>query len=374
MNIAMCIDDERLMADPLAYEAIGEHLTDAGHAITRLLQGDPGHAIIEANDVEDDQPPWAEGQYRVMMHGMPWTQSAVARRLEASVMEHEPHIIWAIGVRTWSLARRLANRLRCPLAIQVWCPSVARKAVRGRHITEASFIVPTRALADWMRTRVDDHLVSLVPPGIEPLTPDEHAVGEATGLTSLAVLGRGRDASAYGALLGGVRQTVMEFSTIHLFMELQGRRDHDIWRHLQRLELLDRTSTFPRAVPVHRLVAACHALILPERYGEVHSIMLEAMRDGVPIVASEDPALAGVIDERNAAIVREQTVENWSQQLRRLLAHPDEAAERALVAAERVATAFRRDRQIEILADTFERMIHGMSYPFESEASARLSD
>ncbi|MCB1282534.1 MAG: glycosyltransferase, partial [Salinibacterium sp.] len=186
--------------------------------------------------------------------------------------------------------------------------------------------------------------------------------------------GRGRDASAYSAMLGGLRQAITEYNNVRLFIELRGRADHEIWRQLLRLDLLDRTSTFPSVVSVHTLVAQCDALLFPERYGEIHSIMLESMRDGVPLVVSADPALAGIIDASTAAMVDEPTVEQWSQQLRRLLGHPEEAADRAVRAAQRVRSAFRRDRQIEILVETFERMLHGEAYSFDGSSRAGLSD
>ncbi|MEM7230397.1 MAG: glycosyltransferase family 4 protein [Planctomycetota bacterium] len=375
MHLTIFLDQERLDAEPHRFNAILERLCDADHTINCIVPADHGSRMIELDESPDEDTHPNVTRYRIPMNVLPWTRRLVARRIAETLEPNGTEVIWALGTDSWQVASDVARRMECPVALDVWCPAVARRAVRLRGAPIASYMVPTRALADWMRERVDPDIVSLVPPGVSDGQTTEFGLSAMNdGPICLGIIGRGRDASAYAALLGGVRQVVSEYSAVQLFMELAGRAEHEIWRQVQHLDLLDRTSTFTSAVGVRTLVARCHALLLPERYGEINTIMLEAMRDGVPIIASADPALAGIVDQETALLVEDQSATAWAHQLRHLLGHLDEVELLAREAANRVRTAYRLDRQVEILTGTFERMVRGDAFEFGRAPAAGLSD
>ena len=72
-------------------------------------------------------------------------------------------------------------------------------------------------------------------------------------------------------------------------VELSGPNEHEIWRVISRLGLQSNVTVVPTGAGPEQLLTHCDALLLPERYGEMHSLILRCMGAGMAVVAAEDP-------------------------------------------------------------------------------------
>jgi glycosyltransferase involved in cell wall biosynthesis len=113
-------------------------------------------------------------------------------------------------------------------------------------------------------------------------------------------------------------------------------------------------------------------LIVPERFGELRSLMLEAMAVGLPVVASADPYLDMLAADENAVLIEEPEPEAWARGLRRVVSEPDFA--RALGGAGRrsIADGFSTSAQMSRLVEALARIAAGGNYAFlDSDKAGR---
>ena len=140
--------------------------------------------------------------------------------------------------------------------------------------------------------------------------------------------------------------------------------DHEIWRDVRRLDLLDIVSLLGTGSQLRSLLIQCDLIILPERYGELRSALLEAMSLELPIVASADAYLDVLIDEQTALLVPEPEPDAWAQPLGRLLSEPETARDLGEGARARIAAGHRSSDQVTALIACLERVVGGGRYAF----------
>jgi glycosyltransferase involved in cell wall biosynthesis len=118
------------------------------------------------------------------------------------------------------------------------------------------------------------------------------------------------------------------------------------------------------AAPMRRLITQCDALLMPERYGEVRTLTLEAMGNGMAVIAAHDPALDMLIHGRTAAIVRDPDTEEWFRHLRRVLLDAEEARRLGASARAYVIERHQSSDQARALVGALEKVLHGGALPF----------
>jgi hypothetical protein len=359
MRVALIVDDDRLHDEHAALGRLAVGLMGEGIEVTRIIPEGDRPQTIEAGERRLALATRLEAPMRVL----PWMRRDRAQRLAMAMDRQPPDVLYALGRRGWSLGLDLANELDCPLAVDVCWPSHARAVPTGRRASRvAAYIAPTVPMAEALRRVVDPALVCRVPMGVAvPAMPREVLADEQQ--IAMAVLGGARDVPAYRALLAAISQIARERRSIRVFLELDGPAEHEIWRDVQRLDLLGVVTALASAPQLRQLLVACDVLVLPERYGELRSIVLEAMAHGLPVITGVDPYLDILVDEQTAFVVARAEPDEWTRAIRRLLSEPQAARAIGLAGRAQIEQAHRSSDQVQRLVQCFHQMVGG-GYPF----------
>ncbi|MHC4948175.1 MAG: glycosyltransferase family 4 protein [Planctomycetota bacterium] len=357
MHIVLIVDAGRLHTEGAMLERLVRGLAEAGTEVTAILP--------EAEDGSTPAFAPVDEPLACPMRVLPWMRRARRDLLVESIGRTVPDLVHAVGRRAWPIGLDLARVLERPAALEVWCAAHVRHAPRAAEPV-AAYVVPTEGIADALRQRVDPALVSVVPLGVEVPDAPAAAPGDTDRPVALAVLGGARDVPSYEALLGGLSRAVADRPQLQAFVELHGPHEHEIWRSAQKLDLLGHVSALSDAADHRALLARCDALLLPERYGEVRSIMLEAMAGGMPVIAGDDPYLGLDPASDACTIVDRPDAEGWARALDRVLRDPEETRRLGEAARAWVADGHRTDDQVRGLLATFDRVLTGDTYRFEA--------
>ncbi len=362
MHVVMIIDAERLAHEGPMLERVCADLIKEEIEVSRIV---PDNLSPEqAEQIESDVG--FTSQIEAPMAVPPWLRRMRAGRLAEDLGSATPDVIHVVGQGAWKVGMDLAEEIHRPVTLDVWSMGLARRVPRGRGAGRvAAYLVPTKPILKAVcRRRVDPELVSLVPLGVNVPQRTRQVLTDTSEEIAVAIIGSGRDVAAYRALLTGLARSVRDFPQLQICMELRGPHEHDIWRHAQRLELLGHISAVRDAAPHAALIAECDVLIIPERYGEVRSIVLEAMASGVAIITSEDPAFDVLVGDETATVVGEPSGVQWARELRRLFADPDRARALGAAGRELVMVRHRVQDQIAALVATFRKVLSGDTIAF----------
>jgi hypothetical protein len=365
MHVALVVDEERLLHEHPTLNRISIGLIGEGVKLTRIV---PQQLSPTSSGVGEQRVALAS-RIEIPMKVVPWMRRDRTEQIADAMEKGPPDVIYALGEQAWPVALDIARRMDRPLALDVWsAEQVRRMPLRRRSSKVAAYIVPTHAIAEALRQRVDPGLVCHVPAGVALPAEPRAVLGDPERAIALAIVGRGRDVAAYRALLSGLRRVVNEMSQIHAFLELAGPAEHEIWRHARQLELLENVSAITDAARLRALLTRCDMLLLPERFGELRTLILESMAFGLPVVMAYDPYLDMLEPRVSAAVVDEASAEQWSRHLRRLLTDPEAARKLGLAGRERIARDHRSSAHVERLIDTLNRVASGGAYLFERQS------
>ncbi|MCZ6836611.1 MAG: glycosyltransferase, partial [Planctomycetota bacterium] len=185
---------------------------------------------------------------------------------------------------------------------------------------------------------------------------------------SIAISGSGRDVPAYRAMLGGLSRINREYPNLHIFLELRGTGQHEIWRYAQKLKLMGRISCLSDASPNRRLLTQCDMMLLPERYGELYSIMLEAMANGMAIIASHDSMLDMLRPDETALQADTVSPEEWANLIRRSIQDPEASRQLGHRARAWVKEHHSTNTQVDALIEALNHVVTGGTYSFAEAA------
>ena len=368
MHVALIVNEERLIHEHPTLNRISIGLMADGVQLTRIVPED----MLAPSTVEESEERIALAAcLPAPMRVLPWTRADRRNRIIESLERSPPDVFYAMGDESWDLAHDLASNLDRAVAIDVWSASQIRRVPRGRRaVMVAGYITPTAPIADALRQRVDPNLVCHVAMGVAVPARPRSILENPDDAIALAILGGGRNVRAYQALLSGLVQVIDELPQIQVFLELRGPNEHEIWRHARRLNLLENVSAIANATQHRSLLTRCDMIVRPERYGELSSLMLEAMAYGMPIVTRDDPFLDMLEDGRTAAVVDADDAKAWTERIAGLLRNPSAARALGLAGRARIEEKHRSSDHVEHLRQTLERIGHGGSYRFDPDEEA----
>ena len=301
----------------------------------------------------------------VPMKVLPWMRNNRAETIAQAVQRAVPDAIYALGHECWQAALDLAKHIERPAALNVWCADLLRQLPQGRAAESVSaYIAPTKPLVNALRELVDPDLVSYVPQGVAVPPEPLRVFADPDRTVTLAVIGSGNDLISYRAALSGLSRIITEGGNVHVFLELRGPQQHEIWRHANRLELLPYISAITDAAQFRSLITQCDMLIMPERIGEVRSLTLEAMGMGLPLVAARDSMLDMLIPDQTALVVDDAEPDAWFANIQKLVTSPDLAREIGLTGRRHVLEHHRSSDQVAALLETLGQIVHGGSIDF----------
>jgi hypothetical protein len=361
MHAALILDDERLLHE--------------GSMLNRLCVGLMGEGVQVTRVVPDSQPPDGvhDSERRMGLatrlatpfRVLPWMKRLRTGHLVERLQKSPPDVLYAVGLHAWSLATELGKSLQVPVILDVWTHRLVSRIPRGtRARSVAGFVVPTQSIAQAMSQRVGAELVSLVPMGVAARSPSESISVEASTDPTVVVLGDSRDVTAYRAMLAGLSRTVREHPRLQIFLELHGPHEHDVWREAGRLSLLGQISAVSDLSRYRRLLVGCQIVLLPERSGDLRSVVLEAMAQCSAFIVSTESPLDMFVNGQTGACVDAMNPDDWASAVLRLLAHADERRRLGAAAHRLVMAHHRSSNQVEGLLATFDSIVRGGAIPF----------
>lgn len=361
MHLALIIDQERLRREHAMLQRITDGLREHDVQVTLVLPA--------TLDPDETHPVLGDTEVRARMQVPLWMRRARARHVAGTLTNGTPDLIHAIGGQAWTVALDLCRVIDRPVTLDVWSADLLKRIPPGRAATfVAAYVAPTDPLADAVRQRVGPDLVTVVPLGVEvPKAPRKVLVDREDSMT-LAIVGSGRDLAAYRAMLTGLSRLISEFPQIQACLELRGPAEHEIWRQARRLDLLGHISTIVDAASHRPLLTGCDVLVMPERLGQVRSILLEAMAGGMPVVAADDPYLDMLSHNQTALIVDQTEPDDWTEKLRLILTDAQLPLRLGAAARSLVHDRYRPAAQGEKLAGIFRQVISGGAHTFDAGA------
>lgn len=139
-----------------------------------------------------------------------------------------------------------------------------------------------------------------------------------------------------------------------------GEQENALRQQAHALGIADRVRFLGFVREMTELYPAVDFLLLTSKYEGLPITILEAMANGVPIVASKLDGIAEVLtDGHDAALVPEQKAEAFAARLLELLEQPPRAADHAARALEKVRTQYSAERMTRDVEAIYLRYLEG---------------
>jgi len=356
------------------------HLADEGFAVresamlARLEIGlaDEGARVFRAGPLEADG---ADGSvpdlYRRSIgfpRATPWTTRRwrarwLLRRLaevEGGSGEHPVDVIHAFGGGVWDVAIEAGRQSGRPVVLEVWRARLAARASSLGLGRSASSVLLAASDESIERELLDAQLASPVhrtPWGVHSPSkapPPRKAKGRAR---SVVIAGSGRDARAVRACLAGLAMVADDRPDVLFFIDAEVFRRAQLWDVTEREGLLGRVTLVDELEGRRDLALQADVLAHPESQGEQRSLLLDAMAQGVAVVAAADPQVSWLIAARTCRAVTQPAASLWHEAMLRVLDDTEETAALRTSAWAYVREHRLASRQVSAVLSAYERMV-----------------
>lgn len=233
-------------------------------------------------------------------------------------------VVHALDGRLWDGALHLAARLDASAVLSAGSSldiPLARSLLGRGASCRAAVAAGTAPLADQLRSVVDRS----VP--VEVLRTGVHIPAESITSTSPSevvcglISGVGRVDADYDALFEAIRRFIADQPESQFFLDALCDDPHPLWQAVQRFGLLANMSVVPRPLGRRELLKAANVLIHPQSLHRSRGLTLQAMADGIPVLAREDPWLDYLIHDRTAWLLDTPSPAAWHALLHRVAEH-----------------------------------------------------
>lgn len=357
MHVAMIIDDERLKHEQSMLNRLSIGLMSEGVQLTRVVSG-----TFDVDTIDSGEQRVALATRIVSpMRVLPWMRQARAHRLAEALEKLSPALIYAVGAQAWQVGLDLADVIDRPVVVDVSSLAQANLISRStRFNLLGGCVTPCQPLVNVIRSHLNTVPVSVVPIGISAPSRPAGVFRQPSQSIALAIVGQASDVQAYSAMFSGIRLAGFDLP-LQIILELNGPREHEIWRKINAFELFDRVSAISDAPTYRALLTQCDLMLVPESSGEPRSIMLEAMALGIPVIAAFDPINDALIDGETALLVEVPNPRQWSDRIRDLLNQPEHARDLGQRARVHVLKNNRSSEQVSRLMGVFEGVLNQAS-------------
>jgi hypothetical protein len=192
----------------------------------------------------------------------------------------------------------------------------------------------------------------------------ERKVLDPTRSPAAMVIGTGRDTKAFAAAFEGLAAAAKVYPELMIFCDAQAARRAELHRLAKKLGLLGRMSLIDELEGRRDLLVSGDLLIQPEAGGEARSVTLDAMGNGMVVIAAVDAEVSSLIDGRTARLITKADGGQWAAAVKGALT--DRAATEALAAS---ASAYVREHHrvsahIRGVLDGYEALGSGKTLAF----------
>ena len=289
MNILMIMSSDRLNQEHAMLNRIVVGLVDEGHQIIRVVP----------STENDEISPHEKAVSLTKRISTPMPVSWLLRKTRSEDIAgrlEKIHIdaIVAFGKDAIQVALDLSPILGAPVLKEVISMHEAKRVRKSSSVWR--WLAATPSIERTIARRVGDGRVALVP--IAAAT--SHSVNNSYRASNrcISVL----DAAAKPKTTRLILESLKSIQNVHLFIELTGRHQHAIWKHVEQLEMLDRVTCLRDMASLRSLILETDLLLLPSEAMPVRTIVLEAMLHSIPIVATSIDGFDMLIDIETAII------------------------------------------------------------------------
>lgn len=270
-------------------------------------------------------------------------------------------IVHVFGGSAWQLGRDLARELDAGLALEVWRYGLASRTseLPLDPTDRVIYIAPDPIIEQQLRKRQPQQRIRLAEWGV--LASDQREILSREKAASFMLAGTGRDQAAFTAALTGLAPLLRERELSLAFCDATAARRAELWSIAKKLGILHKLSLIEDLEGRRDLLLQGDVLVLPEAAGEQRGIALEAMANGLIVVAARDPQVTALQDDVTARLVEARVASAWEDVFRRTL--DDVGASRALAgrAFEYVSTKRRASGYVRQVLAAYDALLEQAS-------------
>ncbi len=265
--------------------------------------------------------------------------------------------VWGEGA--WTLAAAVAKRAGAGLVIEMWSHHLLARAKRferrlGKGV-RLLWITPGDHTAEALRDTGVRSTVRVAPWGAHA-GDRPAAFSDPVRPVSAAVLATGRDPGSVSAALEGLALASRRHEDLLIFLDDAAvARDHEVWRRLRDLRVLDRVSLLTNLETSREAVLHADLFVRPEASAEHRSIVLDAMAQGLCILTRRDPVVEALQRDQTCIVCPEPTALGWENTALAALDEPTRARTLGLAAQSWIRTRQSVSNQAAALFDAYER-------------------
>ena len=271
-------------------------------------------------------------------------------------------IVHAFGIECWDRAAHTAEHTGAALVIELTSATDLRTAkpfersLLARTLGQPPvWCAPNARIRDAAESLGLSGDVKLTPWGVHT-PPHAHKARNTDNPLSVSVVCSGVEPRAVHPLLDAFAQLGEHKDRVMLFIDATAAdADHGLWSRAEQLGILEHITFVADMESRREIVLETDVLAIPERMGELRTILLDAMASGMLVVSRDDPLIEATAADRVAVVIEEPTVVAWLDALRAMAADPELVSQFGAFARERV----REDRPVH-------RHIHAITEAYDS--------
>ncbi len=280
-------------------------------------------------------------------------------------------LIHALSARVWSGAASLARHMDAPVVFSASSIEEVQQAARTHRRSAGlrlAYTASSKPLADMLHKQVGPQTpVQVIAPGVHRGNPRKPSTTDSA--LCAVITGNGHLDDQYRPLLEAMVSIVRSQPQAQFFLDGQDQDQHDLWRALRRMDLLSNVSLVPRKLGHHELLLNADVLIQPQALGRSRSLMLQAMVQGIPVIARADPWLDYLVPDQTAWVIDSDDADPWAAAIQRIADRPDAAVLLGRTARDWVSEKHVMARQVSLTLALYRR-IAGESIKFNPQRSA----
>lgn len=213
-------------------------------------------------------------------------------------------LVHVFGGSAWGIGAELCRMWEVPLVLELWRLGLVERArsVAGSMREAPVLIAPDPAIERAALRDARGAVVRLVAWGAQP-RQEQHEILNESRAPAIVLVGFGRDDVASSRAFEGVAQVMDTYKDALLFVDSDAAARLGVWKRAARLGIRDRVSLIGRLEDRRDLVLRADVIVHPDARGEQRSLLLDAMASSMVVVASEDRAVAALIDGQTARLV-----------------------------------------------------------------------
>ncbi|HSG72280.1 MAG TPA: glycosyltransferase family 4 protein [Planctomycetaceae bacterium] len=292
----------------------------------------------------------------------PLIHRAILRLLQAEFENKKPDLIHVHSRRLLNAANRLSAHWKIPLVITIqddlnprdlFCMNLSA----GGCVITVSESVRKHFLDN---TNFDPGLVRVIPSGVESKSEsgsDELLLDPARRAV-IGTAGALEEIKGVHFFLGAAQKVLIRFPETMFLVSGTGPEEHRLRELARALGMMSKVTFVPRLKDFSAAIQAMDIFCLPSLRQGLGTIMLQAMGQGRPVIATNTGGVASVVTNRaNGLIVPAEDVDALADGMIELLSKPDWARELGEAARLLVRREFGVERMLERTAEVYRELI-----------------